>query len=138
MSKKKIFGFVIIFIILVIIFDTCSNDNKENRKNTSEKSEVKKTKKKEVNIDSINSVALEKIKEEPKVKDAVITDANVLYVGVVNDGTNRDGYASYCCIVMNELNSSVKRVKVVEFGSYNSPNRDNAYGILLGESSCEF
>lgn len=133
MNKKKILGIGIISIILLIFIKTCGNDE------TSElKSETTKAEKKEINYDSINRIALEKIKTEPKIKDAVITDANVLYVAVLDDGTSRNGYASYCCEVLNELKTNVKRVKVVKFGSSRSPERDNAYGILLGESSCEF
>lgn len=132
MNKKKIIGIGIISIILLIIFKTCGNDKPSNVKNTNS------IEKYTINYDSINKIALEKIKEEPKVKDAVITDADVLYVAVLDDGTSRNGYASYCCEVLNELKTNVKTVKVVKFGSSKSPDRDNAYGILLGESSCEF
>ena len=90
----------------------------------------------QIDYEANNRAALQKIKAEPKVLDAVITDANVLYVGVVNDGTRRDGYASYCCEVLSDFDTKVKMVKVVENGSSTSPRRDNAYGILLGQSFC--
>lgn len=83
-----------------------------------------------------NNAALELIKQEPKVKEAIITDVNVLYVSVVDDGTNRDGYASYLCEILREKKAAAKRVKVVKVNSTNDPNRDNAYGVLLGESYC--
>ena len=83
-----------------------------------------------------NDAALAAIKAEPKVKDAYITDVGVLYASVIDDGTRRDGYASYLCQVLKDNNSSAKRVKVVKLGSSNDPNRDNAYGVLLGESWC--
>lgn len=73
---------------------------------------------------------------EQKVKDAVITDANVLYVGVQDDGTRRDGYAEYLCQLVRKNNGTVDRVKVVRAGSHTDPERDNAYGVLLGESIC--
>lgn len=75
--------------------------------------------------------------DEPKVKDHVLTDSKVLYIGVVDDGSKRDGLASYFCQLMKDNNISVDRVKIVEYGSQNSPNRDNAYGVLLGESWCK-
>ena len=84
-----------------------------------------------------NGKALETILAEPKVKDAVITDANVLYASVLDDGTRRDGYAEYLCQVLGDYQTTVKRVKVVKYNSTNDPDRDNAYGVLLGEAICE-
>lgn len=37
------------------------------------------------------------IKSEPKVKDATWMTTRNLYVGVLDDGTRRDGYAQYIC-----------------------------------------
>jgi len=82
-----------------------------------------------------NSDILKLVKSEPKVRDATITSADVLYVSVVDDGTSRDGYASYICETIR--GGSVNHVKVVKFGSINDPNKDNAYGIVLGESYCK-
>jgi hypothetical protein len=87
--------------------------------------------------DPNKSAAMTAIRAEPKVMDAYVTEANVLYVQVKDDGTRRDGYASYLCQVLKENHSSVDRVKVVKAGSQNDPKRDNAYGILLGESWCK-
>jgi hypothetical protein len=81
--------------------------------------------------------ALAAIRREPKVKDAIITEAGVLYASVLDDGTNRTGYASYLCEVLRENHSTVSRVKVVKFASQNDPKKDNAYGVLLGESWCK-
>jgi hypothetical protein len=84
-----------------------------------------------------NKLALEEIRKEPKVKEAIITDANVLYITVDDDGTNRDGYASYICEVLREKKAKTNWVKVVKVNSINDPSSDNAYGVLLGESNCE-
>lgn len=84
-----------------------------------------------------NQSLLEMVRKEPKVKEAIITDANVLYVSVLDDGTKRDGYASYLCELVRETKSSVNRVKVVKVNSTNDPKRENSYGVLLGESWCE-
>jgi|TARA_R110002033_G_C3894949_1_gene239255 hypothetical protein len=83
-----------------------------------------------------NITALEEIKKEPKVKEAIITDVNVLYVSVEDDSTNRNGFAQYLCEILNEHKATTKWVKIVKFNSINDPNRDNAYGVLLGESNC--
>lgn len=84
-----------------------------------------------------NKLALEEIRKEPKVKEAIITDANVLYVTVEDDGTRRDGYASYLCEVLREKQATINWVKVVRLNSANDPGSDNTYGVLLGESHCE-
>ncbi len=83
-----------------------------------------------------NVKALNKIKKEPKVQDAIITDANVLYVNVSDDGTRRDGFAEYLCQILREQNATTNWVKIVKSGSSNDPNKDNSYGVLLGESLC--
>jgi hypothetical protein len=75
--------------------------------------------------------------EEPSVKDFVLTEAKVLYISVISDGTRRDGLASYFCQQMKDNGISVDQVKIIKFGSQNHPDRDNAYGILLGESWCK-
>lgn len=83
-----------------------------------------------------NKLALEEIRKEPKVKEAIITDANVLYVAVEDDGTNRNGYASYICTLLKEKKATTNWVKIVKVNSTNDPKADNAYGVLLGQSHC--
>lgn len=83
-----------------------------------------------------NNQALDAVRAEIKVKDVVITDANVLYVSVVDDGTRRDGYAEYLCALLKEYHSTVNRVKVIKSNSSNSPKKNTPYGILIGETRC--
>ena len=83
-----------------------------------------------------NEQALKEIRAERKVKEAIVTDAGVLYASVIDDGTRRTGYAEYLGQILQEHGSLIKKVKVVAFGSTDSPNKDNAYGILLGEYDC--
>jgi hypothetical protein len=84
-----------------------------------------------------NKLALEEIRKEPKIKEAIITDSNVLYVSVDDDGTKRDGYAEYLCEVLKEKEATTNWVKIIKVNSANDSNSDNAYGVLLGESHCE-
>lgn len=86
-------------------------------------------------IPNSKEVILIKVRNEPKVIEAIITDAKVLYVSVRDDGTRRTGYAEYICMIAKS--SFVERVKVVKVNSQNDPNRDNSYGVLLGESWCK-
>ena len=94
---------------------------------------AKNTKEKPV---TTSLTALDAVKKEPKVLDAYITEVGVLYVQVRDDGTKRNGYAEYLCQVLKDHHSSASRVKVVKANSQNDPDRDNAYGVLLGESWC--
>jgi hypothetical protein len=87
--------------------------------------------------DTTNNALLASIKKEPKVKDAFVNDANVLYVAVAADGTDRSGYAEYLCEIVRENKSDIERIKIVEYGTSGSKDADNAYGKLLGESQCE-
>lgn len=50
--------------------------------------------------------------EEPKVKDALWTSDNVFKVSVKDDGTNRDGYAQYVCLVLSDNGFTGKGVLV--------------------------
>ena len=127
MDKKKIIGIVVLSIVLLVIFKTCKGSTATNEPNQE----------KTINNDSINKVVLEVVKKESKVKDAVLTDAKVLYIAVENDGTNRNGLASYFCEIVAENKGNINAVKIVEYGTMKSKNRDNAYGVLLGESTCK-
>jgi hypothetical protein len=75
--------------------------------------------------------------KEPSVKDFVLTEVGVLYISVSDDGTRRDGLAEYFCQTMKDESINIKRVKIVKFGSSKDPNRDNSYGVLLGECWCK-
>jgi len=100
--------------------------------NGSKESEISETKSNQGNVN-----ALKEIRKEAKVKEALITEVGVLYVSVVDDGTNRNGYASYLCEILREKNAEANRVKIIKVNSTKDPMRDNAYGILLGESWCK-
>lgn len=121
---KKALGWIVIFILLWYLYGLL-NPPPQNSK-----PEVK-------SWSSNYEPFLAKVRSEPKVKEALITDAGVLYASVVDDGTPRDGYASYLCELVREFRVDVKRVKVVEFGTTNHPEKDNAYGVLLGSSWCD-
>lgn len=84
-----------------------------------------------------NEEVLAAMMAEPKIKDAYINDANVLYVQVADDGTKRDGYAEYLCQVAKDKGVSLFKVRVMKVNTFNDPNRYNAYGVLLGETTCQ-
>ena len=123
--KKGLLWALGVIAVLVIIGIFVGGGDKANRQKTEETNP------------NGNTEALELIKKEPKVKEAIITDANILYVSVDDDGTKRDGYASYLCEILREKKAKARTVKVVRVNSTNDPNRDNAYGVLLGKSNCK-
>ena len=49
-----------------------------------------------------NNQALETIRKEKKIIEAIITEANVLHVSVKDDGTRRDGFTQYLCLILKE------------------------------------
>lgn len=73
------------------------------------------------------------MKDEPKVKDHVLTDANVLYACLLDDGTRRDGFAEYLYYTLKGEGILVYKVVIVRYGSQKDPKRDNAYGVKIGE-----
>ncbi|SDX09885.1 hypothetical protein [Flavobacterium degerlachei] len=125
-------------VIAIVVIASLTDDKTTSNENIKENNETEIDSKKNENLTEKNPniTALEEIKKEPKVKEAMITDANVLYVSVKDDGTNRNGFAQYLCEILNEYKATTKWVKVVKVNSINDPNSDNAYGILLGESNC--
>lgn len=141
---KKIIITLIILFVCFLVYQRVFNGDKIDKANL-DRAKADSTKRanepKESNDSKIISVdteaVLKDIRKEQKVKEAIITDANVLYAAVIDDGTRRNGYADYLCQVLKEHNITNVRVKVVKFGSTNDPKRYNAYGILLGESWCK-
>lgn len=60
--------------------------------------------------------ALSAVLQEPKVKDAAWLDKNIpsLMVGVWDNGANRDGYASYICLVLYDFGIKGGVVRVMD------------------------
>lgn len=51
-------------------------------------------------------------KDEKAVKDHIWSNGRHLEVGVINDGSRRDGFASYLCQVVNDHGAKGMHVKV--------------------------
>jgi hypothetical protein len=111
-------------VLIGLVYFMNSNSNNDNNANTS-------------STNTNNEKALIEIRKEKKVKEAIITEAKVLYISVADDGTKRDGYTEYLCQILKENGSNINWIKVTKVNSTNDPNRDNAYGVLLGESHCQ-
>lgn len=74
-------------------------------------------------------------KDEPTAKDALWTSHDIFKVGIIDDGTSRDGYASYVCQVLYEhgFNGQKIWVQIIDIVKL---TRDNDW-VKLGESHCK-
>lgn len=72
--------------------------------------------------------------EEPTVKDATWTAPSIFKVGVLNDGSRRDGYAEYVCMVLYEhgLKGNKVWVHVIDIEKVIKEKRF----VKLGEAQC--
>jgi hypothetical protein len=80
------------------------------------------------------AIAQKLIRTEPKVKDAYWSNGSTLLVGVLDDGSRRDGYASYVCEVLYEegLRGKAIFVKVIDILKIVKENSR----VVLGEARC--
>ena len=88
------------------------------------------------NTNNIEALADVKTAFGEKIQEAIITDANVLYVSVSDNGVDQSRFAETICNLLKRHNATTNWVKVVKAGSTKDPNADNAYGVLLGEAHC--
>ena len=73
--------------------------------------------------------------EEPTAEDAIQATSDILKVGVFNDGSRRDGYASYVCQVLYErgfkgLQVWVQVIDIIQL------TRNNKW-VRLGQARCQ-
>lgn len=69
--------------------------------------------------------------EEPVIKDALWMTASNLYVGVMDNGTRRDGYATYVC---NDAKpAGAKMVKVIDIAKLKQTGKF----VELGQAWCK-
>lgn len=65
--------------------------------------------------------------EEPVIKDALWMTASNLYVGVLDDGSRRDGFAAYVC--NDAKQRGAKMVKVVDIAKLKRTGKFVEIGI---------
>lgn len=74
-------------------------------------------------------------KEEPTAKDALWTSNSIFKVGVIDDGTLRDGYGDYVCQVLYEYGFRGKKVWVQIIDIVKLTR--NGDWVKLGQSRCQ-
>jgi len=132
MNKLKLGAILLIVLLLIGTVNRFFNGEKIDKANAERDSLAKAG----VNKVDLNKSIIALITKEPKVKEAIITESNILYISVEDDGTKRDGLAEYYCNLLKQNNLSIQ-IKIVKYRSTNDPNKDNAYGVLLGKSECK-
>ena len=73
--------------------------------------------------------------DEPTAKDALWTNKGIFKVGVIDDGTRRDGYAEYVCTVLYDYGFSGKQVWVQIIDIVKLSN--SGKWVKLGEARCK-
>jgi len=76
-----------------------------------------------------------KSNEEKTTKDAVWTAKNIFKVGVINDGSSRDGYAQYVCSVLYDYGFQGKGIWVQAIDIVKLTR--NSKWVKLGEARCK-
>lgn len=72
-------------------------------------------------------------KAEATAKDAIWTTPSMFKVGVIDNGSNRDGYASYVCGEAAALGLKSITVQVIDIAKLKSTGK----WVKLGEKRCE-
>ncbi len=87
-----------------------------------------------ISLEKQKSISQKLIATEPKVKDAYWSTDTTLLVGVLDDKTRRDGYASYTCetLYSEGLKGRGVWVKVIDIVKVVNENSR----VVLGEARC--
>ena len=73
--------------------------------------------------------------KEPKAKDAVWTSNDMFKVGMINDGTSRNGYANYVCETLYDFGFKGQRIRV-QIVDIIKLTKNNKW-VKLGEARCK-
>ena len=77
------------------------------------------------------SAALDELRQDNKIK-SVAADKFAVYVGVLDNGTARTGYAMYVCEVLREHNAEGRMVNVLDVVQASTHNKT----VVLGKFKC--
>lgn len=94
-KKRSSLWLLLIFFVLIYLFAPSNSNKTTSKTNTSPTTHLTEKQKEKI---------LKIVKSEPKVKDAIFPNGsdNLLYVGMYDNGSRRDGFAEYLCISINE------------------------------------
>jgi hypothetical protein len=143
MNKVKIGGAILLALLSIGLINRAFNGKKIDKRNA-ERDSLAIVAVKEDSLSAINEASSRKalisdIEQSSYVKEVFINEANVLYVSVSyrTEPHNWDSVSKFFCAKVKNSGSSISRVKIVAAGTTKSPERDNAFGILLAEATCQ-
>ena len=118
--------FIVIALLLIALLVTCVSGGSD--------SEESKPSSSDISLGKQNSISQKLMATEPKVKDAYWSTSKTLLIGVLDDKTRRDGYASYICetLYMEGLKGKDVWVKVIDIVKVANENSR----VVLGEARC--
>ncbi|MCG7598896.1 hypothetical protein MHM84_03795 [Halomonas sp. McH1-25] len=79
----------------------------------------------------------EEMAQEAKVKDLLLTDTGNIYVGMLDNGSNRDGYAMYVCEVARAHASGELDPKIIRIIDIVKVSNGEGFHDL-GRTYCKF
>ncbi|NCT73706.1 MAG: hypothetical protein GXC78_04200 [Chitinophagaceae bacterium] len=80
-----------------------------------------------------NQKATEEIRSDLFILDNFISDSGILYVSVSKDTENLNTKIKEIRKILEKHQSTIRWIKMIEFGTANPSNPDNAFGVLLAE-----
>jgi len=138
-KKTSLLTWLITLILVLFVFTMVTSKNstpiQTKPKIKKELTKVAPVERSSLQVERDKVQKLFKSKEEPATKDALWTSDFIFKVGVINDGTPRDGYASYVCQVLYEYGFKGKKVwvQVIDIAKLTRTNK----WVKLGESHCQ-
>lgn len=143
-KKTSLFTWIVTFFIAWLVFYTffiaepgpsTSSTERTPPVETSQESGAERNGNNEIGPNHNAVMSRFKGSEEPTAKDAVWTSEKVFKVGVVDDGTRRDGYAAYICQVLYDYGFKGKEiwVQIVDIGKLVQSGKWKK----LGEAYCD-
>jgi|DEB19_MinimDraft_2_1074335.scaffolds.fasta_scaffold18880_2 hypothetical protein len=101
-----------VVVLGVVVYLPFSGIEPQSNKTSTVKQVVNKEKPKVSDTARDEVVAYFKSGKEPKVKDSVWTQDSIFKVGMINDKTDRSGYAEYVCTVLYDFGFKGQKVWV--------------------------
>ena len=108
--NNKLIGVFLLFLISILFINSCAKNDSNTSENNISTQDINKIidNKNAPILDRINTAKLTdylKAGKEQKVKSFNWTDENkTLNLGLVDDGSNRKGYAEYICLTARDYN----------------------------------
>lgn len=129
MARKVILGLITVIAVMVVVFQVIGVKINPSIANTPGSGGPTPA--------AVESAKIA-IRAEPKVKDLLHQQGQAVewQVGVLDDGTSRDGYARYICEILAENGASTPRTQVRIVDITRVSRRETLRSASLGQVAC--